>query len=133
MTQGKIERYHRSLKNVVKLEHYYMPGEVERAVARLVEDYNHRRYHEALQNVTPAGRCPVLTRYLPSELFLNDILEHDLVQGQVRDEAFQLGVFVAELLQLAGFTGRHPAIDSLPAVERLLRDPDLATDVTHRY
>ena len=33
MTQGKIERYHRSLKNVVKLEHYYAPWEVERAVA----------------------------------------------------------------------------------------------------
>ena len=30
MTQGKIERYHRSLKNVVKLEHYYTPREVER-------------------------------------------------------------------------------------------------------
>ena len=28
MTQGKIERYHRSLKNVVKLEHYYTPPEV---------------------------------------------------------------------------------------------------------
>ena len=54
MTQGKIERYHRSLKNVVKLEHYYSPWEVERAVAHCVEDYNHRRYHEALQNVTPA-------------------------------------------------------------------------------
>jgi transposase InsO family protein len=54
MTQGKIERYHRSLKNVVKLEHYYAPWEVERAVAHFVEDYNHRRYHEALQNVTPA-------------------------------------------------------------------------------
>jgi putative transposase len=54
MTQGKIERYHRSLKNVVKLEHYYTPWEVERAVAGFVADYNHRRYHEALQNVTPA-------------------------------------------------------------------------------
>ena len=54
MTQGKIERYHRTLKNVVKLEHYYTPWEVERAVAHFVEDYNHRRYHEALQNVTLA-------------------------------------------------------------------------------
>ena len=54
MTQGKIERYHRSMKNVVKLEHYYSPCEVEWAVAHFVEDYNHRRYHEALQNVTPA-------------------------------------------------------------------------------
>ena len=36
MTQGKIERYHRSLKNVVKLEHYYTPREVERAVGGCV-------------------------------------------------------------------------------------------------
>ena len=54
MTQGKIERYHRSLKNVVRLEQYYSPWEVERAIARFVEAYNHRRYHESLQNVTPA-------------------------------------------------------------------------------
>ena len=47
MTQGKIERYHRSLKNVVKLEHYYTPREVERAVGGFAEDCNHRRYHEA--------------------------------------------------------------------------------------
>ena len=54
MTQGKIERYHRSLKNVVKLDRYYSPWELERAIARFVEAYNHRRYHESLQNVTPA-------------------------------------------------------------------------------
>ena len=54
MTQGKIERYHRSLKNVVKLDLYYSPWELERAIGHFVEDYNHRRYHESLQNVTPA-------------------------------------------------------------------------------
>jgi len=54
MTQGKIERYHRSMKNVVKLEHYYTPWELERAIARFVEHYNHRRVHESLCNVTPA-------------------------------------------------------------------------------
>jgi hypothetical protein len=58
--------------------------------------------------------------------FLNDILQQDLVQGQVGDEAFEFGVFVAQLLQLAGFTWRHAAIDLLPAIERLLGDPDLA-------
>jgi putative transposase len=53
-SKGKIERYHRSLNNVVTLDHYYTPCELERAIARFVEDYNHRRYHESLQNVTPA-------------------------------------------------------------------------------
>lgn len=54
MTQGKIERYHRSMKNVVKLEHYYFPWELERAIADWVTHYNHERYHESLGNVTPA-------------------------------------------------------------------------------
>jgi transposase InsO family protein len=54
MTQGKIERYHRSLKNLINLDHYYLPEELERAIAGFVEYYNHERYHESLQNVTPA-------------------------------------------------------------------------------
>jgi putative transposase len=54
MTQGKIERYHRSLKNLLTLQHYYYPWELEGEVARFVEYYNHRRYHESLGNVTPA-------------------------------------------------------------------------------
>ena len=53
-TQGKIERYHRSMKNVVKLEHYYFPWELETAVRDFVRSYNHRRYHESLDNCTPA-------------------------------------------------------------------------------
>ena len=54
MTQGKIERYHRSMKNVVKLEHYYSPWELERAIGQFAQHYNHERYHESLDNVTPA-------------------------------------------------------------------------------
>ena len=54
MTQGKIERYHRSMKNVVKLEHYYYPWELEQAIEQWVEHYNHRRYHEYLW--TPSHR-----------------------------------------------------------------------------
>ena len=53
MTQGKIERYHRSMKNVIKLEHYYFPWELENAIAEWVQHYNHDRYHESLDNVTP--------------------------------------------------------------------------------
>jgi len=53
-TQGKIERYHRSMKNVVKLENYYYPWELEKAIRQFVDYYNHQRYHESLDNVTPA-------------------------------------------------------------------------------
>ncbi len=52
-TQGKIERYHRTMKNVVKLEHYYLPQELEYRMAEFVEYYNTKRYHESLQNCTP--------------------------------------------------------------------------------
>ena len=53
-TQGKIERYHRTMKNVVKLQHYYFPWELEAALKDFVAYYNNERYHESLSNVTPA-------------------------------------------------------------------------------
>lgn len=53
-TQGKIERYHRSMKNVVKLDNYFSPGQLEVKLAEFVNYYNHKRYHESLQNLTPA-------------------------------------------------------------------------------
>jgi transposase InsO family protein len=53
-TQGKIERYHRSMKNVVKLDNYYLPEELSAALEKFVHYYNHQRYHESLDNVTPA-------------------------------------------------------------------------------
>jgi putative transposase len=53
-TQGKIERYHRSIKNVICLEHHYFPWHLEQAIAAFIEHYNHQRYHEALGNLTPA-------------------------------------------------------------------------------
>ena len=54
MTQGKIERYHRTMKNVVKLQNYYFPGELELEIEKFVYYYNNERYHESLDNVTPA-------------------------------------------------------------------------------
>ena len=53
-TQGKIERWHQTLKNRVLLDNYYLPGELKRQVAAFVEHYNHARYHESLDNLTPA-------------------------------------------------------------------------------
>ena len=53
-TQGKIERWHQTLKNRILLENYFLPGDLERQIEAFVEHYNHRRYHESLGNVTPA-------------------------------------------------------------------------------
>ena len=53
-TQGKIERWHQTMKNRVLLENYFLPGALEQAVGAFVEYYNHSRYHESLGNVTPA-------------------------------------------------------------------------------
>jgi transposase InsO family protein len=54
MTQGKIERYHRSMKNQILLENYYLPGQLEERLAEFVDYYNLRRYHESLNNLPPA-------------------------------------------------------------------------------
>ncbi len=53
-TQGKIERYHRSMKNIVKLDNYFSPGQLEAKMREFVQYYNYKRYHESLKNVTPA-------------------------------------------------------------------------------
>ncbi|HQU70638.1 MAG TPA: IS3 family transposase [Albidovulum sp.] len=64
-TQGKIERWHQTLKNRILLENYFLPGDLEQQVAAFVDHYNHRRYHESLDNLTPAdvyfGRGDIIT------------------------------------------------------------------------
>ena len=54
MTQGKIERWHQTLKNRILLENYYLPGDLEAEIGAFVTDYNHLRHHESLGNLTPA-------------------------------------------------------------------------------
>jgi putative transposase len=54
MTQGKIERWHQTLKNRILLENYYLPGALEIEIDAFVQYYNHRRYHESIGNLTPA-------------------------------------------------------------------------------
>ena len=53
-TQGKIERWHQTLKNRILLENYYLPGDLEAQIDAFVSYYNHQRYHESLKNLTPA-------------------------------------------------------------------------------
>jgi len=78
MTQGKIERWHRSMKNQILLENYYLPGELEARIAGFVDYYNTQRYHESLDNVTPEavyfGQAPaILTR---RQTIKRETLEH---------------------------------------------------------
>jgi transposase InsO family protein len=53
-TQGKIERWHQTLKNRILLENYYLPGDLEAQIQAFVAYYNNQRYHESLSNLTPA-------------------------------------------------------------------------------
>ena len=53
-TQGKIERWHQTLKNRILLDNSYLPGDLEQRIAAFVTHYNHDRYHESLENLTPA-------------------------------------------------------------------------------
>ena len=53
-TQGKIERWHQTLKNRILLNNYYLPRELEEQISAFVENYNNKRLHESLNNLTPA-------------------------------------------------------------------------------
>ena len=84
-TQGKIERWHQTLKNRILLEHYYLPSDLERQVAAFVQHYNHARYHESLDNLTPAdvyfgrGETILLERErIKRQTIANRRLQHQL-------------------------------------------------------
>ena len=82
MTQGKIERYHRSMKNVLLLDNYYCPEDLKAQIAEFVTHYNHRRYHESLDNVTPAdvyhGRAATI-------LAQRDRIRRQTIEGRRRE------------------------------------------------
>jgi transposase InsO family protein len=64
-TQGKIERWHQTMKNRILLENHYLPGALQAEIEAFVEQYNHRRYHESLR-VRPG-----------TFLFLTELSEHE--------------------------------------------------------
>lgn len=81
-TQGKIERWHQTLKNRVLLENYFLPGDLEHQIEAFVEHYNHQRYHESLNNVTPAdayfGRAQAIIKR--RERIKRQTIEHRRLQ-----------------------------------------------------
>jgi transposase InsO family protein len=84
-TQGKIERWHQTLKNRILLENYYLSSELDRQVAAFIEHYNHARYHESLDNLTPAdlyfGRAETILlerERIKRQTIANRRLQHQL-------------------------------------------------------
>jgi putative transposase len=81
-TQGKIERWHQTMKNRILLENYFLPGDLEAQVAAFVEHYNHQRYHESLSNLTPAdayfGRAATILKQ--RERIKQKTIEHRRLQ-----------------------------------------------------
>jgi putative transposase len=53
-TNGKIERFHETLKARLNLLVYTSPEQLRAALGEFIEFYNYRRYHEGIGNVTPA-------------------------------------------------------------------------------
>ena len=64
-TQGKIERWHQTLKNRILLENYYLPGDLETQIEAFVGHYNYHRYHESLGK-PHASRCLLRSAARPS-------------------------------------------------------------------
>ncbi len=81
-TQGKIERWHQTLKNRILLENYFLPGDREAQIVAFVEHYDNQRYHESLNNVTPAdayfGRAPAFIKQ--RERIKRQTIEHRRLQ-----------------------------------------------------
>jgi len=49
--QGKIERWHQTLKNRVLLENYFLPGDLKMHIGDFIDHYNNHRYHESFNNI----------------------------------------------------------------------------------
>lgn len=83
-TQWKIERYRRTIKNVIKLNNYYCPEELIKAIEEFVNRYYNEWYHELLKNLTPADAY-----YGRGELILAERLKIKQISLYKRKEAYE--------------------------------------------
>jgi transposase InsO family protein len=97
-TNGKLERFHRSLKREVLAGRAFQDlPHAQGAFSRWREIYNHERPHQALQMATPASRYASSARPMPERLAEIEYAQGDEVQqvkwdGQVRWRGMKLKV-----------------------------------------
>jgi len=138
-TQGKIERWHQTLKNRILLENYYLSGDLENQIGQFVDHYNNHRYHESLKNVTPAdayfGRDtaiiehskPSLEPSTPSGLTLKTDESDPPLNHSLKGPKCLMtdNRKIAELLRIEGWVVNHKRI------ERMWREEGL--QLPHRH
>jgi transposase InsO family protein len=85
-TQGKIERWHQTMKNRVLLENYFLPGDLEQKISAFADHYNNHRYHQSPGNLTPAdvyhgrgAKIQKLKEEIKKQTITNRRLQHQSV------------------------------------------------------
>ena len=68
--QGKIEHYHRSIKNVIKLDTTYFPEQLKEHVGALIDHNNNYRYNESLDNMILVDIYMVKSKEINGEITL---------------------------------------------------------------
>ena len=121
-TQGRIERQnhvgHQTLKNRILLENYFLPGVLE----AFVEHYNHKRYHESLNNVTPAdtyfSTAPAIIKQ--HERIKRKTIEYRRLQhrklaaeNQPPDEAHSPLIYAASCAKCSGDVRRYERVSGI--------------------
>jgi transposase InsO family protein/transposase-like protein len=114
MTQGKIERYHRTMKNILLLNNYYLPDTLEAEIGRFVDYYNNERYHEAIDNLRPVDVYEGRAREIITE---REVIKIETMQRRRKEN---LRNMTESMTRNTGLTIRKPSLS-------------LTTNVSHSF